>query len=245
MKIGILIIATGRYEQFFEQLYDSFEEYFLPEHKKTYFYLTDSKSENLPYNVEKFYIKRQGFPLDTLFRYKYFLSIEKEIRESGVDCLYYTDIDMEAVAKLGNEILPTIQKPIIAVAHPGFYKLGLGTPETRPESKAYINPKEYRDYYIAGGFQGGFTDDYLKLSHNINHLIDIDYNKGIIPVWADESCFNRYYTSHLNKFKILTPSYCYPENKYKNPNINSYQQLKGLKPILLALDKDHTYFRSI
>ena len=56
MKIGVLVIATGRYDQFFEPLYDSFEEHFLPGHQKIYFYLTDSKQEDLPYNVNKYYI---------------------------------------------------------------------------------------------------------------------------------------------------------------------------------------------
>ena len=245
MKIGILVIATGRYEQFFEQLYDSFEEFCLPGHSKTYFYLTDSKQEDLPYNVEKYFIQRQGFPQDTLFRYKYFLSIEEEILKSGVDCLYYTDIDMKAIYKMGDEILPNTRNPIIAVAHPGFYKVSKGTPETRKISKAYINPKEHRDYYIAGGFQGGFTKDYLKACHELNSMIDSDYSRNIIPVWNDESMWNRYYTSNLSKFKILSPSYVYPESKYNYPQrVNHYKQLDGLKPVLLALDKNHKYFRS-
>ena len=244
MKIGVLVIATGRYDQFFEPLYDSFEEHFLPGHQKIYFYLTDSTQEDLPYNVDKYYIERKGFPGDTLFRYKYFLSIEKEIIASGVDCLYYTDVDMKAIYKMGDEILPTTEKPIIAVAHPGFYKKGLGTPETRKISNAYINPKEKRKYYIAGGFQGGFTKEYLTLSKNISDMIDDDYSKGIIPVWNDESMWNRYYTTNLNKYKILTPSYVYPESKFHKPKSQSYKTIENLKPILLALDKDHSWFRS-
>lgn len=245
MKVGILIIATGRYEQFFEQLYDSFEEFCLPGYEKKYFYLTDSDKEDLPYNVEKYYITRLGFPYDTLYRYKYFLSIEEEILNSGVDCLFYTDIDMKAIYKLGDEILPTFETPLIAVAHPGFYKKGRGTPETRKISKAYISPFEHRDYYIAGGFQGGFTKEYLKASKIMNEMIDIDYSKGIIPIWNDESIWNRYYTSNLKQFKILSPSYVYPESKYKNLySTNHYKQLNNLKPILLALDKNHKYFRS-
>lgn len=245
MKIGVIIIGTGKYDEFFEQLYDSFEEYFLPNHKKTYFYLTDSKNDNLPYNVHKFYIPRKGFPYDTLYRYKYFLSIEKEIRDSDVECLYYTDIDMQAVAKMDDEILPSYHKPLVAVAHPGFYNISKGTPETRKISKAFIDSNEPRDYYVAGGFQGGLTNEYLQASHILNNLIDDDYSRGIIPVWNDESMWNRFYTSNLKKFKVLTPSYVYPESKYKKPqNKEHYKQLNELKPILLALDKDHKYFRS-
>lgn len=245
MKIGILVIATGKYDTFFEQLYDSFEEFFLPGHPKTFFYLTDSNQENLPYNVEKHYIKHQKWPLPTLFRYKYFLSVKEEILESGVECLYYTDVDMKAIFKMGDEILPSKDKPIVAVAHPGFYKVNKGTPETRRISNAYINPREKRDYYIAGGFQGGFTNEYLTLSENINNMIDNDYKKGIIPVWHDESMWNRYYTTNINQYKILSPSYCYPEGKYKNPKMNNYHALikYNIQPKLLALDKDHKIFQ--
>ena len=246
MKIGVLVISTGKYEEFFEQLYDSFEQHFLPGHSKTYFYLTDSKNNDLPYNVEKFYIPRRGFPDDTLFRYKYFLSIEKEILESGVEALFYTDIDMKAVAKMGDEILPTIKKPMVAVAHPGFFTVNKGTPETRKISQAYIDPTEKRDYYVAGGFQGGFTKPYLEASKKLDLMIDIDRSKGITPVWNDESMWNRYYTSNLSKFKVLSPSYVYPESKYyKQENKVHYKQLNGLRPVLLALDKDHKYYRSI
>lgn len=246
MKIGVILIGTGKYHEFFYQLYDSFEEHFLPGHQKTYFYLTDSKEENLPYNVQKYYIPRQGFPQDTLYRFKYFLTIEKEILESNVECLYYTDIDMKAIKKIGDEILPSPQKPLIGTAHPGFFQINLGTPETRKESKAYIDPKEKRNCYIAGGFQGGLTKHYLQASKIIDNLIDIDVNNNIIPVWNDESMWNRYYTSNLNKFKILTPSYCYPEGKYNNPKMNNYIPLikYNIVPRLLALDKNHKYFRS-
>lgn len=245
MKIGILVIATGKYEQFFEQLYDSFEEHFLPGHPKTYFYLTDSKQTNLPYNVEKFEIKHEKWPGPTLHRYRNFLSIEKEILESEVDCLYYTDVDMKAISKIGDEILPNVSKPIVAVAHPGFYKISKGTPETRKKSKAYIESNEPRDYYVAGGFQGGMTHQYLMACETINTMINTDESNGIVPIWHDESMWNRYYTSNLNKFKILSPSYCYPECKYiKGEKLNNYKTCEDLKPVLLALDKNHKYFRS-
>lgn len=245
MKVGVLVIATGKYENFFEQLYDSFEENFLPGHQKVYFYLTDSKQTDLPYNVEKYKINHEEWPGPTLHRYRNFLSIEKEIIQSGVDCLYYTDVDMKAISKMGDEILPTKQKPIIAVAHPGFYKLNLGTPETRKISKAYIDPKEKRDYYVAGGFQGGMTHQYLTACDTINKMINTDEANGIIPVWHDESMWNRYYTSNIDKYKILSPSYCYPEAKYlQGEKLNNYKTCENLKPKLLALDKNHKWYRS-
>ena len=43
MKIGILLVATGRYKEFFENFYNSSEENFLSEHEKIYFYLLKEK----------------------------------------------------------------------------------------------------------------------------------------------------------------------------------------------------------
>ena len=45
MKIGVLLIATGRYKLFFDDLYKSAEKNYLPNNEKTYFYFTDSKEE--------------------------------------------------------------------------------------------------------------------------------------------------------------------------------------------------------
>ena len=45
MNIGLLIVATGRYKLFFDDLYKSVMKNFLPNHKKTFFYFTDSKED--------------------------------------------------------------------------------------------------------------------------------------------------------------------------------------------------------
>lgn len=244
MKIGIIIIGTGRYINFFDKLYSSIMENFLKNHDKKIYLFTDSE-QLFPHNVHVTKVKRQGFPGDTLFRYNHFLRIkEKLILETEV--VYYMDIDSLIVNIVDDEILPSLDSPMIAVAHPGFYKISMGTPETRQISNAYIAKHEKRDYYIAGGFQGGYTRDYLYASEIINQLIYDDYHKNIIPVWNDESMWNRYYVSNLINFKVLSPSYVYPESKYKNINTGNYHTLKteNIKPCILALDKDHRWYRS-
>ena len=246
MEVGILVISIGKYDIYFEQLYKSFEKYFLPKMKKVYFYLNDSDKEILYDNVINCPIssKYKKWPLPTLYRYKFFLSIKEIIKSTNVKYLYYTDIDMKAVNNIEEEILPTIEKPLIGVAHPGFWKINLGTPEKRPISKAYIKDNEKRDYYICGGIQGGFTDEFINASVDLNKMIDEDYSKGIIPIWNDESCHNRRYVSNLNEYKILTPSYCYPEETYINKN-NGYRMLVkyNLVPRLIALKKNHKEVR--
>ena len=244
MKVGILMIGTGRYINFFDKLYNSLNEHFLINHDKKIYLFTDA-NRKFPENVNVISVTRQGFPGDTMFRYNYFLSINQKLRNE-TDVLYYMDIDSLAVNTIGDEILPSVGKPLVAVAHPGFYKINLGTPETRPISKAYINPNEPREYYIAGGMQGGKTSEYLDAIKNVNDMIYNDYNRGIIPVYHDESMWNRYYTSNKTQFKILNPAYVYPECKFRNINIGNYHSLKIYKitPRLLALDKNHIWYRA-
>jgi hypothetical protein len=238
MKIGILIIGTNKYKCFFSQLYNSFEKNVLTNHDKTYFYFTDDLTQNVPHNVKMIFIKSESWPLPTLFRYNYMLKAKDDLCK--MDYLFYTDIDMCAINTIGDEILPDY---LLGVAHPGFFKKGVGTPEKRLISRAYIGDHEFREYYICGGFQGGTTKEYIKAMEIMNEMIQNDYSKNIIPVWNDESIWNRYYVTNQKFYKILTPEYCYPECKYKNRNIANYQTIIHLTPRLLALDKNHKEFQ--
>lgn len=238
MKIGILVIGTRKYKNFFHTLYNSFEKYVLTEHEKVYFYFTDDVNQSLPSNVKLYNAPAENWPLPTLFRYKYMLTAKEDLLK--MDYLFYTDIDMLAINQIGNEILP---ERLMATAHPGFYKKSLGTPEKRQISRAYIGQHEQRDYYVCGGFQGGKTSDYIRAMEIMNEMIQDDYNKGIIPIWNDESIWNRFYVTNKNVFKILTPEYCYPEGKYKNPNMPNYNTIIDLTPRLLALDKNHKEYQ--
>ena len=183
-----------------------------------------------------FQIERKGFPGDTLLRYHYF-SAAKEML-SQVDVLYYLDVDMLIVDKVGDEILPTGDQQLIGTAHPGFYNnytpsAPLGSPESRQASKAYIGPSEPRPCYWAGGFNGGTSAEFLRMAEAIRDNIDDDFQREIVAVWHDESHLNRYLVSNQEKVKTLLPSYCYPESW----NLDYPKKI-------LALDKDHEKIRN-
>ncbi|HIE84912.1 MAG TPA: hypothetical protein EYQ00_14210 [Dehalococcoidia bacterium] len=233
MKIGILNIATGNYRHYFPALYYTVKKYFLPDHEKTFFYFTDFP-EQFPEDVCQFQIVRQGFPGDSLLRYHYFSAAKDAL--SQVDVLYYLDVDMLVVDWVGDNILPDASG-LVATAHPGFYdnytpSAPLGTPESRPESTAYIAPSEFRSVYWAGGFNGGETQAFLDMAEVIRANIDADYEKQIVAVWHDESHLNRYLVSNQDIVKTLMPSYCYPES-WNLPHVKK----------ILALDKDHAAIR--
>jgi histo-blood group ABO system transferase len=66
--------------------------------------------------------------------------------------------------------------------------------------------------------------------------IETDLQKNFIAVWHDESHLNRFFIDHLPT-KILSPSYCYPENA------QNYRAIWHLKRKLVALDKNHNEVR--
>jgi len=249
MKIGILTIATGKYTKFVKPLYESIQKYFLKNHEKTFILFTDNCSEmdgmcseiNANSIVTK--IERKGFPGDTLYRYHHFYSARERLKSLGSECpdvLYYLDADMLIANEVGEEILPTRYKSLVATAHPGFYMRNgnnpLGTPETNSKSKAFIPQDRWRPHYWAGGFNGGSFEAFMSMSSAIMGRIDEDDKNGITAIWHDESHLNCYLSEHfvINQVKTMLPSYCYPESW----NIPFEKKI-------IALDKNHAEVRSV
>jgi histo-blood group ABO system transferase len=229
-KIGIMVIATGKYDQFIPPLYKSVQKYFMKNHEVKMFVFTDS--DNIPVNdmIVKIQHEHKPWPGPTLARYETFFK-HKDIL-SQMDYLFYCDADMRFVAEVGDEILPEPDSNgLVGTEHPGFFGGRRGTYETRPESTSYVAPEEGKIYY-AGGFNGGTSEAFLKMSEVLSDNINKDLDKGITPIWHDESAVNRYFID--NPPKTLNPSYCYPENW----NIPFEKKL-------LALDKNHKEIRNV
>ena len=241
-RIGLFCICTGNYISYLSDLISSTQEYFLPKYSKVYIITTDQKNkvEKIcdKYKV-KFIIRqteKKGFPLDTLYRFKYLLEFDVEL-ELLCDVLYYIDVDMKILEFVGDEILPDSEKTLIGTKHPGFaYSDNKnGSPENNILSKAYIDPNKFKNCYIAGGFNGGLTHYFLKMAKELNSCINKDKSKDIIAKWHDESHLNRYFIDNFENFKILSTDYCYPENYH--------EKIPGT-PKILALSKDHNKIRN-
>jgi len=230
-------------------LLNSAETYFCPHHKKTYFIFTDAAQSadtnaqdalnqllSVPYkdNIVIIEQKRLGWPHDTLMRFVIY-NKHKDLFVH-TDYMFATDADMLFVGTEGDEIL----SERVATQHPGFEKnkplWGDIPPYDRnPLSTAYI-PYGKGEYYFAGGFYGGTTQEFIAMSAVItkNIFTDLEEHK-YIAIWHDESHLNRYFIDHVPT-TILDRSYCYPENGH----------LKGYPdcvPKLLALDKNHDEIR--
>jgi hypothetical protein len=226
-KIGLLVIATGKYDRFIPPLLKSAKKHFMTNHDVTMFVFTDQDMPekeglvSLPHEHEP-------WPNPTLKRYHVFDKYKEELGK--MDYLFYCDADMLFVDTVGDEILPDTETELVGTEHPGFYGGRRGSYETNPNSTAFVAGSEGKNYF-AGGFNGGTSEAFLKMSKIIKERVDKDLESSIIAVWHDESQMNRYMID--NPPKILSPSYCYPES-WSLP----------FEKRLLALDKNHAEVRN-
>lgn len=212
--IAILYISTGKYTIFWDEFFTSSEKYFLnnEEYKKEYFVFTDAnmiKHENEA-NVHKIYQEPLEWPFITLDRFSIFQKARQQLEQC--DYIYFFNGNMLFVEPITEEILPTPDKPLLMVKHPGFFDKERKdfTYETNKESLAAIPPHE-GDVYVMGGLNGGQKDAYLTLIDELKRRIEEDKKSSVIALWHDESHLNRYAIDIDDQVKILDPSYGYPE----------------------------------
>ncbi|VVB52930.1 Glycosyltransferase family 6 [uncultured archaeon] len=217
MKIALVTIATGKvYQEYAQQMFNSARKFF-PKHDQ--FVFTDNvESMTITWGDQSrgaFKTEDLGYPRATLMRYHQIIRGAWRFKE--YDQMFYCDADMEFVAPVGN----IFSDGLVATLHPGFVGTK-GSPETRITSTAYC--RDNLAYYC-GGFQGGDARTYLDAATQMAFNIDQDEKNGVMAVWHDESHWNKYLSDNCPG-KVLTPSYCFPEDS----NI-------PYKPILVALDK--------
>ncbi len=226
--ISLLLIATGKYDQFVQPLLDSVDKYFFADHEVNIYLFADKFTPltNSRLKIHGIKIEHTPWPGSTLFRYRYFSSIAESIKGTHV---FYCDVDMLFVSPVGNEIL---NDGLTAVMHPGFYKGGWGSNGCDPKSLAWL-PEDKCHGYCAGGFQGGSKEKYLNACEILSDRIDDDLSSGVMAPWHDESHWNALLKITDLNIKTLSPSYCYPES-WPLP----------FEKKLLALDKNHKEIRS-
>ncbi len=231
LNIGLILIATNKYIDFFKPLYDSAKNFFLTNHNVRFYLFTNHKHNFFYEDVSPIFIEHQPWPFMTLLRYN-FIWKNKNIF-SNMDYLFYSDVDMKFVHDIqDHEIL----SDLVAVIHPGFYNK---SPKKFPleknfNSTAFIMDKRTVKMYYAGGFQGGKRDTYLRACKILSENINKDLKKNIIAVWHDETHWNKYLIENCPT-KILSPSYCYPET--------GYTYLSGLTKKIIAVNKNHQEIR--
>jgi len=222
-RVGLLVMATGRYIEFVPALLTSARKHFCTNHDVIFFIFTDQEA-SLGNDVVLTYQKRLGWPYDSMHRFHTYLK-NREILES-MDYLFACDADMLFADTVGEEIL----SDRVGTQHPGFPNGKRGNYEKDSRSKACVSPREGR-YYFAGGFYGGKRNEFFKLLETTSRNIDIDQKNNIMAVWHDESHLNRYFIDNPPT-KVLSSEYCYQENT------NAPYRKR-----LIALNKNHAEYR--
>lgn len=202
-KIGLCIVATGKYDAFVKPLIESAQTYFCTDHEVKFFIFTDGQVPQGK-NIVQIFQKRLGWPFDTLKRFHIYDANKDLLKE--MDYLFACDADMLFVGPVGDEIL----SERVATLN-GGYMGKRGTYETNKISTAYVDKmNRRRGTYFVGAFYGGSVEEFLSLVAENKRRVDKDLEKNYIAIWHDESHLNRYFID-FKPTKVLSPSYCYLE----------------------------------
>jgi len=232
-KIALVCITLNPpYWEFIKPMIESARKHLLANHEVDYILWSDMPTDLIP-DVKVIPTEPVEWPMPTLMRYHLFLQQEELLR--NYDYIFYCDADMIYVDTVGDEILG---EGITAVAHPMYwFRKGLKFPlKPNPLSQAYIHVPEH---YYAGGFQGGKTELFISAMKEMKKMIDKDFTINYIPIWNDESVWNKYIFNHPEiPLIFLDPSYVYPDSLIKE----YYEKIWGrsFSPKLVTITKKFT-----
>lgn len=238
ISIGLMVIATGKYDQFIQGLITSADTHFLndPRYNITYYIFSEKQHNiNSKRQIVPLHIDHRPFPFASMDRFAHFAKYADQL--VAQDYIYYVDADCLFVDRVDSEILGNL----VGVRHCGFINRE-GPVEDNSKSCLYVDnnhPNKYK-YYFGGGFSGGRTGVYLNLASWCAEKINQDVNNGHIPKWHDESALNRYFLDHEPDI-ILTPSYHYPQS-----DLAQYKRIWGginFVPKIILLEKKHDEIR--
>lgn len=222
-RVGLCVMATGKYIQYVQRLLDSADQYFLPGHDVTYFVFTDSPFDHAKAKV--IHQEQLGWPYDSMMRFHTYLKNAHLFKD--LDYVYAIDADMGFVGLVGDEILSDRVATILSV-----HLFNPQKPyEANPLSTAYVHVGQGGNYY-AGAFYGGSREEFVKLLEATSQQVDIDLARGYIAWANDESHINKYFVDHKPTLE-LSPSYCHFE----------HWQSPFEKKIIAYDDKDYSQTR--
>lgn len=225
MKTALMIIATGPlYWRHASNCILTAKKYFVP-HDVVLFTDAPAAGDSIKHLIPYAHL---GYPEASYRRYHAFAGASALL--SQYEQIFYCDADMRFVAPVEEDEI--FSPGITATEHPGFVGRR-GDFEQNPASTAYCPTGKQ---YFCGGFNGGDSRTFLEMSGLIAMRIDIDDIQKVQAAWVDESHLNKYL--HDNPpTKILTPSFCYPEDTAEYLNTWAAAGRGPFDPKLVALDK--------
>lgn len=216
MKIAILYICTGDYIVFWDEFYESFEQFFLPDFEKEYFVFTDAVSlkGQETGRVHLQHMEWQPWPIPTLMKFHTFLTMEEKLRQ--FDYIYQPNSNSRCRRVItAEEFLPGKDKgeKLFFTTHPAkWFIKGYKYPYYRnPQSLAYV-PYNRETIGVFGAMNGGEANAFVDFMKEMADRTAIDLKKCIIPINHDESYINNYLVRHINdeSIRFLPSDYAYP-----------------------------------
>lgn len=200
---------------FWPEFYETFSRNFLPGCKKEYFVFTDAPSiahEDDP-AVHRIDQPAYDWPLSTMKRFAIFLTQKKALEQ--LDYLFFFNANLTCREVITpEEFLPRPQQgeQLLLVQQPGFWnkKPMFYSYDRNPRCTAYIPYNCGRDY-VSGGLNGGTSAAFLAMCKELDRRTEQDIRNGVVPLWHDESQLNRYAAEHPGSYRLLPPTYWYPE----------------------------------
>ena len=248
-KVGLVFVCINQpYWQYAQPVIEGAKNLFLPGHDTEIMMWSDMPSypeaKDVNYGITVFPTESVQWPYPTLMRWHLFLQQKEYLQK--FDYVFYIDLDMRIVNVVGDEILGDgltgAQHPMYAV------RKELWPPyEPNPNSAAYIprpgrliqdgNSQRFQPLYYAGGVQGGRTKDFIEAMEVMTKMIDSDMDQGYIPIWNDETVWNKYLFDHPPAV-VLDPSYVYPDSMIEQ----YYKRVWGrdYPPKIITLTKPFT-----
>lgn len=213
--LAILYICTGNYIAFWHDFYPNFKANFLPDCDRTFFVFTDAEHidyEDAP-DVRRIYQKALPWPYSTMQRFDAFLGQADAL--ARFDYLFFANANLHCTRVIhAAELLPdpAAGQTLTAVCHLPYYnKDPIFHPYDRSGKSRASIPYNRGQYYVAGGLNGGMAEAFLDLCRELKARTDEDLQNNVIARFHDESQLNRLVVETPEKFRILPPDYCTPE----------------------------------
>lgn len=208
---GLATLVVGTYAKFVRRFLSSAEIYFLPDHKVTYYILTDNpRSLDPPVKLgpgrKLMVIHVSELPGWSRLVYRRMSLLADAIQNliaSKVQFVFCADVDQEFMAPVGAEVLGDL----VATLHPELYGMPRKTfpYQTEEFSAAHVEDDE-GDYYYTSELFGGSVSEVYRLVHACSLLILQDQVNGVMARGLEESYLNRYLINRRPTC-VLSPEY--------------------------------------
>jgi glycosyltransferase involved in cell wall biosynthesis len=216
LRIGFITYATGPYNAFAEELWESIKKFAFPGEDVHFFLFTDQAGDDnflQEPNVHKRLQERLGWPFDSLGRH--FLYLNASDWFIDMDYMLAIDSDAKVVARLDEGMLgiriATLQAWSFGRDKSTYTYESRLTPARAPFSSAYISSSERRCYFC-GGLFGGTLEGFIRILEETVALArrDLAMNPPRVAIWHDESYLNRIFIDSPPTV-VLSPAFMYPE----------------------------------